>query len=80
MKLHLVLLIGLTLALTGCSRSYVLRMTNGTRVTTSSKPKLDRGYYVYTDPRGEKVYVPQGRVLEISPASRTKETKSFYKP
>jgi hypothetical protein len=68
----------LTLAAGGCARSYVMKMQNGTRLTTSNKPKLDRGYYVFKDSSGRKMQIPAGRVREIEPASDAAEEKSQF--
>src|SRR6185436_7601521 len=62
----------------GCARSYVMKMQNGTRITTSNKPKLDKGYYVFKDSGGRKVQIPAGRVREIEPASMAAEEKSQF--
>lgn len=64
--------------LSGCARSYVMRMQNGTKITTSNKPKLDKGYYVFKDISGRKVQIPAGRVREIEPASMAAEEKSQF--
>ncbi|HSU55925.1 MAG TPA: YgdI/YgdR family lipoprotein [Candidatus Dormibacteraeota bacterium] len=79
MKRTLLAAIALTCFLTGCAQSYVMRMTNGNSVRTASKPKLERGYYTYNDARGNKVYVPQGRVTEIMPASMATDDKTKFK-
>jgi hypothetical protein len=64
-------------ALTGCARHYAVTYTNGTRVTAFGKPKLKGNSYVFTDPKGQTVIVPMGRVREIAPAS---EAESPYNP
>lgn len=71
MKLRL-LLLPLLLALplvSGCARTYVISLTNGSRIVCAGKPKLEGGHYVYKDVRGEKYTVLAGRVREIAPAS-----------
>ena len=55
--------------MTGCARSYVITLTNGGRIVSAGKPKLDKGIYTYKDVRGEKFSVPALRVREIAPAS-----------
>jgi len=62
----------------GCARSYVMKMQNGTRITTSTKPKMDRGYYVFKDSMGRKMQIPAGRVREIEPASMAQEEKPQF--
>ena len=67
---YTLLLLGTVLLLvTGCSNNYVMRLTNGSNITSANKPKLQGGYYVYKDVRGEKHSVSQARVVEIAPAS-----------
>jgi hypothetical protein len=79
-KLASLLLISLT-ALTGCARSYVMKLSNGMSITTASKPKLNHGYYTFKDAAGNENRVPQGRVVEIEPASMAaEENKSRFLP
>jgi hypothetical protein len=67
--------------LTGCAHQYVIKLSNGTKVTTASKPKLKHGYYVYKDAAGNEAKpIPQGRVVEIEPASMAEEEKDQFKP
>jgi hypothetical protein len=80
MKKSLLLLPVCMLALCGCAHQYVVTMTNGTRITTSSKPKLQKGSYVYKDARGQPVYIPAGRVRVIEPASMAKDEKDRFRP
>lgn len=75
------LLLLICLALTGCARQYVMKLSNGTRITTASKPKLKHGYYTYKDAAGNEARpIPQGRVLEIEPASMAAEEKNRFAP
>ena len=64
----LMALLGLVL-LTGCTRRYILTLTNGTQITARGKPKLQGGNYVFEDATGEQSYVSSARVREIAPAS-----------
>jgi len=67
-KAALPLLIGL-IAVTGCAHHYVMRLTNGSEITTSSKPRLKEGVYQFKDAKGEVHFVPVARVREVAPAS-----------
>ena len=67
-------------ALTGCARQYVIKKSNGTRITTASKPKLKNGYYAFKDAAGNEHRVSQNQVLEIEPASMAEEEKTRFKP
>jgi hypothetical protein len=78
-KLVLALLVGM-LALTGCARHYVMKLSNGTRVTTASKPKFKDGAYYYKNALGQEQTVPAGRVSEIEPASMAEKEKSPFIP
>ena len=78
-RLALFLLISLA-ALTGCARQYVMKLGNGTRITTASKPKLKNGYYTFRDAAGNPNKVSQNRVLEIEPASMAEEEKTRFSP
>jgi hypothetical protein len=71
-KPALVLLIG-ALALVGCSSPYNVKLTNGTTITTASKPKLKDGVYYFKDADGSTNFIPAGRVREIQPASMAKQ-------
>jgi len=53
-------------------------MQNGTRITTTNKPKLERGYYVFKDSSGRKMQIPAGRVREIEPTSMAEEEKPQF--
>ena len=66
--------------LCGCASSYVVRLNNGLRITTASKPKLQHGYYVFKDAKGNVQQIPQGRVMEIAPASMAEEADTQFKP
>ena len=78
MKTRFILLFA-ALLLTGCSSLYVITLDNGTRVTTQSKPRLERGVYHFRTTKGEEGSVSAGRVREISPASMAKdEGIQFY--
>ncbi len=65
---------------TGCARHYAMRLNTGALVTTSSKPKLKNGYYVYKDASGRENAVWQGRVAEIGPASQMSKEGSQFRP
>src|SRR5437868_2948296 len=76
--LRLVFLSLFMFLLGGCAHPYVLKMQNGTRVTSISKPKLDHGYYVFKDNQGRERRVPAGRVREMEPASMAEEEKPQF--
>ena len=57
------------IALTGCANHYVLKLTNGSEITTASKPRLKEGNWSFKDAKGEKHFVPEARVREVAPAS-----------
>jgi len=75
-RLGLILALGL-LTLCGCSSAYVMKLSNGARIVTPSKPKLKNGNYYYKDARGEVNVVPQTRVQEIEPTSMAEEESKF---
>ena len=66
--------------LTGCAHQYVVKLSNGMRVTTNSKPRFDKGNYYFKDAKGRVTSVPAGRVVEIVPASMVAEEKGRFKP
>ncbi len=57
----------------GCTRYYVVRLTNGSQFGAIGKPKLREGTYFYTDGKGRDRTIPAGRVSEIMPASMAQE-------
>jgi hypothetical protein len=57
------------LLLTGCTRSYVITLSNGGRIVCAGKPRLNAGIYTYKDVKGDKFTVSELRVREIAPAS-----------
>ena len=77
-KLYVLAAVGLLLC--GCASSYVIKLNNGLRVTTASKPKLNHGFYVFKDAKGNVQQIPQNRVLEIAPADMVDESSSSFKP
>lgn len=64
--LVLVVLMGLALASSGCSR-YDVTLTNGNVITAKSKPKLDPAtdHYRFKDATGKEVWVPSMRIRSI---------------
>ncbi len=63
------------LFLCGCAHHYVMKLSNGTKIETASKPKLQGAQYHFKDALGNDNVVPQSRVMEISPASMAEEKK-----
>jgi len=55
--------------LTGCATSYVLKLTNGSQITTPAKPQLKDGVYYFKDAKGQEQSVLAARVREVAPAS-----------
>jgi hypothetical protein len=66
--------------LTGCAHQYVIKLSNGVKVTTASKPKLKQGFYTFKDAAGRENKISQSRVVEIEPASMAEEDKDRFKP
>jgi hypothetical protein len=66
-------LLAAVIVLCGCSHSYVMKMTNNTRIVSASKPKLKNGVYVYKDAKGNEHFISQGRISEIEPLSMADE-------
>ena len=71
-KLIFPLLAGL-LVLTSCASHYVIELTNGAALTTTSKPQLREGAYHFKDAKGQECAVSAGRVRQIAPASMAAE-------
>ena len=65
----LVGLLGATL-LAGCTRHYTITLTNGNRITTLGKPRLEGAAYVFKDVKGQPGAISAGRVREIAPANQ----------
>ena len=78
-KLISILSLGL-LILGGCSTQYVMKLSNGRKITTPSKPKLKGATYYFKDATGQINTIPQSRVLEIEPASMAEEENKFTPP
>ena len=52
--------------LTGCSTTYMIRLTNSDTLTAKTRPRLDgHGYYVFKDADGKDVRINELRVREI---------------
>jgi len=79
MREFCIVLVCAALFLCGCAHTYVVTLTNGSRMTTSSKPKLKNGFYYFKDPTGKETFVSQGRVREIAPESLARDEKTQFK-
>src|SRR5690349_18480523 len=68
--------------LSGCARTYIITLSNGERISTHGKPRLERGFYYYKDASGhDGEPVPSGRIREIAPASMASpNASSMFKP
>jgi len=64
----------------GCAHQYVMKLSNGTQITTASKPQLKGANYHFKDALGRDNAVPQSRVTVIEPASMAKEESKVPKP
>jgi hypothetical protein len=82
MKTLLLLALACVLLTSGCAHTYVLTLSNGERIRTSGKPRLDRGFYYFKDASGhEAPPVFSGHVTEIAPASMASpDPSSTFKP
>ncbi len=79
-RIWMVLGLVTVMAFCGCTRHYVVTMTNGSKLTVCGKPKLQNGSYVVKDAAGKSYLVPSGRVREIAPASMEPESKGRFNP
>lgn len=79
-KLLLPILAGCVLAVSGCARNYVIKLSTGRQVTTASKPRLKGATYYFKDAQGKEQSIPAGRVAEIMPASMAQEEKPRFIP
>jgi hypothetical protein len=61
------------IAFCGCSTQYVIKLSNGDRITCVGKPKLQGVTYYYKDAKGKKHRVSESQVVEVGPASMVKE-------
>jgi len=76
-RLALLLLVSVAV-LCGCAHTYVITLSDGRRITTASKPRLENGRYTFKDPAGRPSSVSAGRVKEIAPASMVEEQKPMF--
>jgi hypothetical protein len=56
----------LALVTTACRSRYELTLSNTSIIDAYSRPKLDNGYYVFKDAKGEEVKIFAGKVREIN--------------
>jgi hypothetical protein len=80
MNKPLLLLLAALLTCCGCASQYVMKLTNGQQIMTASKPKLKGAAYHYKDAKGRDISVPEGKVLQIEPASSVEEEKTQFLP
>jgi hypothetical protein len=57
-----------------------MTLTNNTRLSAASKPRLEGGNYYYKDAAGRTISVPAGRVREISAASMAQDDQKRFTP
>ena len=62
------LVVALAVITSGCANRYSLKLTNGTTLTTTSKPMFDKKAKVfrYKDANGKETSIPAIRVMEIN--------------
>jgi hypothetical protein len=75
----IILMLG-CLALCGCARHYVVKLSNGSEFDTRSKPKLVDGSYYFKDGLGRDSSIPASRVVEVAPASMAHEDEKTFTP
>ena len=61
--------LALIILTTGCANHYVMRLNNGSEITTRNRPKLDKkeNVYRYKNADGKKAFMPAVRVSHIEP-------------
>ncbi len=74
------LLLSLMCSLCGCAHQYVMKLTNGMKISTPGKPKLRGSTYYFKDAQGQEQAISQSRVMEIEPESMAKEENKFQAP
>lgn len=79
MKKRLLPFLLVTGLLAGCARHYNITLTNGSVITTASKPRLENGSYHFKDASGQDVYISGTRVREVAPTSMSQDPKSKFK-
>ncbi|MFO1478078.1 MAG: YgdI/YgdR family lipoprotein [Verrucomicrobiota bacterium] len=80
MKLSRIILLAGLLAVTGCARHYIITMSNGSQVVTTSKPKQDGNYFNYKDAKGNPARISAGMVREIRPLSDAADSNAQFNP
>jgi hypothetical protein len=60
----------LTAITSGCNSRYVITTTNGSKIITSRKPRLQESMYVFKDGYGRTNQIPAMRVRLIEPYSK----------
>jgi ABC-type Fe3+-hydroxamate transport system substrate-binding protein len=80
MKQLLLLVLLVAVFVAGCASRYQIVLTNGTILTTNSRPKLDKATnsYTYKDAKGKTVVIPSGRIREIAPLSHGEKPDKFH--
>jgi hypothetical protein len=70
------------LILTGCAHGYIITMSNGERIHTTGKPRLENGFYYFTDATGhDSRPVFSGSVREVAPVGmESPDPASAFKP
>jgi hypothetical protein len=67
-RICLAVLVSTVVLLSGCAlRYYDVTLTNGTVIGAKSRPRLQNGYYFFTDFAGKEQRLPEHRISEIAP-------------
>jgi hypothetical protein len=71
-KFAFALLVSLV-SLCGCAHQYLMKLSNGDRLVSVTKPKLQATNYYFRDASGQEHVIPQSRVAKIETGWVVKE-------
>lgn len=66
-------LAGVLVFLSGCSHQYLIKLSNGDQILSSTKPKIHGTNYLFTDDSRVHYVIPRSRVAKIRPVKVEKE-------
>jgi hypothetical protein len=78
-RFALTLLLGLT-TLPGCAHRYLIKLTNGDQMISTSKPNVKDGNYHFHSEGGQECVIPRSRVAKIETGAVEQEEKKTAPP
>jgi len=67
--------LGVLVILCGCRHQYLMKLSNGDQIISSTRPKVQGTNYLFTDDNRVHYVIPRSRVAKIRPVTVEKEVR-----